>query len=173
MLNVYFVEWSVVFALFYILPLLFLLYLQEYTWLLLYTVFVIPPFAIVAAYLPAYLKSIKFHLSESYLKKIDGVFIKHEVILPYDKISTVHTFQGMLDRRYKMGEVRIHTVGSEEVPHEVSLKGIESFEEAKNDIVENMKEEEGLPSKKKKSSEELLEEIYEELIDIKSELTKS
>lgn len=173
MLSVYFVEWIVAFALFYILPLIFLIYLQEYNWLVLYSVVVIPPFIIIAAYLPAYLKSIRFHLGEAHLKKVDGVFVKHEVILPYEKISTIHTFQGVFDRRYKMGEVRIHTLGSDEVPHEVSLKGIENFEEAKNEIVEKMKEKEGLPSKKKKTSEDLLEEIYEELIDIKTELTKS
>lgn len=172
MLSVYFVGWTISFIVFYLLPVLFLLFINEYYWLMLFSIVIIPPFLVVAAYLPSYLKSIKFHLGEAHLRKLEGVFIEHEVIVPYQKISTIHTFQGVLDRKYGMGEVRIHTLGSEEVPHEVSLKGIENFEEVKNELVEKMKEKEGLKTKKKKTSEELLEEIYEELIDIKAELTK-
>ncbi len=92
--------------------------------------------------------------------------------MPYEKISTIHTFQGVFDRKYGIGEVRIHTLGSEEVPHEVSLKGIENFEEVKSELIDKMKEKEGKGSKKRKTSEQLLEEIYEELIDIKGELAR-
>jgi membrane protein YdbS with pleckstrin-like domain len=170
--KVYFVELSVAFILFYLLPALVMLFLGEYGWLVVFSVIIVPAFIVVAAYMPQHLKSVKFHLGENHLRKSEGVFVEHEVIVPYEKISTLHTFQGILDRRYSIGEVRIHTLGSEEVPHEVSIKGIENIEEVKGELIERMKQREGLKSKTKKSSEAILEDIYEELIDIRGELAK-
>jgi membrane protein YdbS with pleckstrin-like domain len=172
LLTVYFMEWAIAFTIIYIIPALLLILLDEFNWFLFFSVAFIPTFAIVAAYVPSYVKSMRMHLSENDFKKSEGVFVKHEVIVPYDKISTIHVIQGVLEKRYGLGEIRIHTVGMEEEPHEISLKGIENFEEVKNEIMDKMKEKEGISTKSRKSSEELLEEIYEELIDIKGELAR-
>jgi membrane protein YdbS with pleckstrin-like domain len=172
LLTVYFIEWTIAFAIVYVFPALLLILLGEFNWFLFFSAAFIPTFAIVAAYMPSHVKSIKMHLSENDFKKSEGVFVKHEVIVPYEKISTIHVLQGILEKRYGLGEIRIHTMGMEEEPHEISIKGIENFEEVKNDIMEKMKEKEGISTKSKKTSEELLEEIYEELIDIKGELAR-
>jgi membrane protein YdbS with pleckstrin-like domain len=172
LLTVYFIEWTAAFAVVYIVPALLLILLDEFNWFIFFSVAFIPTFAFVAAYLPSYVKSMGMHLGENDFKKREGVFAKHEVIVPYEKISSIHVIQGILEKRYGLGEIRIHTMGMEEEPHEISIKGIENFEEVKDEIMDKMKEKEGMPTKSKKTSEELLEEIYEELIDIKGELAR-
>ena len=171
-LGIHLAQWALAFAILYPLPLVALLYAGEYLPLIVYYAVVLPSFAAAALYIPAYLRSVKYHLGEEHVKMSEGVLTKHEVVVPYDRISAVHVFQGYMARSRGIGDVRLRLLGSGDIPQDVSLRGLENFGEVRDQLVERLRAPSGPGTKEKRTSEELLEDIYEELIDIKAGLAR-
>ena len=93
----------------------------------------IPLAVILYIWIPYYFKSIKYMVSDDFVRIQQGVFWKSLSTIPYEKVQNVDMSQGPIERKFGLGRVLLHTAGysgqstAEGIIKGISLRRIFSF----------------------------------------------
>jgi membrane protein YdbS with pleckstrin-like domain len=128
-------------------------------------------------WLPYYFKSLKYTISDDFMRIQSGVIWKRLITIPYEKVQNVEVHQGPLERNFALGKVLIHTAGfSGQTTAEGIIKGIINFQHLASVLTERVKTKiDSVPLKNEKVKEmdlvHILKSIRDELIEIKKILS--
>ena len=131
---------------------------------------------LIAIWIPAFYKSLRYVVESDCVKMAKGVFWKKNVTVPFTKITNVDVTQGPLQRMFDIGTIKVQTAGAggaQGARPELVLVGMRDLEGLKETIMERVRGYE--PSKsadvRQKVSEdsetEVLSRMLQELIAIR------
>ena len=130
-------------------------------------------------WISAYWRSISYTVDGKHVRSAYGVFWRHRVAVPYEKITNVDTSQGPLQRLYGVGTVDVQTAGASlSAEAELRLWGVKDMEEVKETILGRVRSRTGeLPAAEAASPEATgetaaLGDILDELRAIRRTLEK-
>lgn len=134
---------------------------------------------LIQLYLLAYIKTLRYRLSEDDLRLESGVFWKKRKVIPLHKITNVNTLQGPLERRFVLGHLNVQTAGhGASTSPEGKLVGLEQFERIKEDVMQKVRlvkseatATEDIP--RERTEKELLKEMLEVLSRIEKNTQKT
>jgi len=92
---------------------------------------------LVLLYLPAYFRSLEYHVEDEAVTGRKGVFWTKASTVPYAKITNIDITQGPLQRMYGIGNIHCQTAGfggAQGSKAELVLMGIRDLEGIKNEI---------------------------------------
>jgi putative transcriptional regulator len=72
---------------------------------------VIVPIIIVAAYVPAFVRTFSYDLTERFIVIRRGVITKQKTTIPFSRVQNVSVIQGPFDRKFGIYTVKIETAG--------------------------------------------------------------
>jgi len=99
------------------------------------------PAVFAASWIPLYYDSVWYILSEEEVIVRKGVWWKREDVVPYSRITSVHTVQGPLSRLFGVGSVHVHTASfGAAAAAEASIDYVANFVELKDLILGIVKE---------------------------------
>lgn len=134
----------------------------------------------IRLWIAAYWRSISYMVDEKHMRSGYGVFWRHMVAVPYEKITNVDTSQGPLQRLYGVGTVDVQTAGASlSAEAELRLWGVKDTEEVKETILSRVRSRaEEVPETETGAAEApgekaTLRDILEELQAIRRALEKS
>ena len=148
-------------------------------WSLIITLLGIVVVILIQFYLLAYIRTLRYRLSEHDLRLDSGVFWKKRKVIPLQKITNANTLQGPLERLFGLGHLNVHTAGhGASTSPEGRLVGLEEFERIKEEIMQKVTmakaDSETTEDKPRDRTErELLKEMLEVLSRIEKILRKS
>jgi len=134
---------------------------------------------LIQLYLLAYIKTLRYRLSEDDLRLESGVFWKKRKVIPLHKITNVNTLQGPLERRFALGHLNVQTAGhGASTSPEGRLVGLEEFEGIKEDVMKKVRlvKSESVTTEdrpRERTEQELLKEILDVLSRIDKNTQKS
>jgi len=134
---------------------------------------------LIQLYLLAYIKTLRYRLSEDDLRLESGVFWKKRKVIPLHKITNVNTLQGPFERRFALGHLNVQTAGhGASTSPEGRLVGLEEFERIKEDVMQKVslvKSEATVTEDRprERTEQELLKEMLEILSRIEKNTQKS
>ena len=149
------------------------------TWSVVITLLGIVVVILIHFYLLAYIRTLRYRLSEHDLRLDSGVFWKKRKVIPLQKITNANTLQGPLERLFGLGHLNVHTAGhGASTSPEGRLVGLEEFERIKEEIMQKVTmakaDSETTEDKPRDRTErELLKEMLEVLSRIEKNLRKS
>ena len=152
-------------------------YLYDF-WSLIIALLGIVVVVLVQFYLLAYIKTLRYQLSEHDLRLDSGVFWKKKKVIPLHKITNANTLQGPLERWFGLGHLNVHTAGhGASTSPEGRLVGLEEFERIKEEIVQkvSLAKSEATATEDRprgRTEAELLKEMLEVLSRIEKNLRK-
>ncbi len=124
-------------------------------------------------------ENITYYLTDDEIVIKSGVFKVDRIVIPFDKIQNVNITRSVLERLLNIATIKIETAGGREEYAEGVLEGIEEYAELANEIIRRVdlkKELRKIKEKSKESSEkekkDRLNELFEEIQFIKSELKR-
>lgn len=97
---------------------------------------------LVAAWLPAYFRSLECVLGDDGINARRGVFWQRMVAIPYGKVTNVDILQGPLERLFGIGRVSVQTAGAGGAPGaipELRLVGVRDVEGIREDVMARVK----------------------------------
>lgn len=81
-------------------------------WGLLLTVMtIVIPILFIAAYMPAFVRTFSYDLTEKFIVIKRGVITKEKTTIPFSRVQNVSVIQGPFDRRFRIYTVKIETAG--------------------------------------------------------------
>ncbi|KPL04181.1 MAG: hypothetical protein AMJ73_04565 [candidate division Zixibacteria bacterium SM1_73] len=134
---------------------------------------------LIQLYLLAYIKTLRYRLSEDDLRLESGVFWKKRKVIPLHKITNVNTLQGPLERRFALGHLNVQTAGhGASTSPEGRLVGLEEFERIRDDVMQKVSlvKSESVTTEdrpRERTEQELLKEMLEVLSRIEKNTQKS
>lgn len=134
---------------------------------------------LMQVYLLAYIKTLRYRLSEHDLRLDSGVFWKKRKVIPLHKITNANTLQGPLERWFGLGHLNVQTAGhGASGSPEGRLVGLEEFERIKEEIMQKVTmakaDSEATEDKPRDRTErELLKEMLEVLSRIEKNTQRS
>ncbi|MFC1562954.1 PH domain-containing protein [candidate division KSB1 bacterium] len=138
----------------------------------------IPIAVCVFIWVPYYFMSIKYLVSDDFVRIQQGVIWKNLYTISFEKVQNVEIHQGPIERNYGLGKILLHTAGySGQSTAEGVIKGIIDFQKLAAVLTEKVKLKTGseFVSKSEKGDlnyTSLLMNIRDELIDIKKILSE-
>ena len=142
------------------------------------TIIEIPTAICFLLWIPYYFKSLKYTISDDFLRIQSGAIWKKLLTIPFEKIQNVEIHQGPIERSFGLGKVLIHTAGySGQREAEGIIKGITDFQKQAAVLAEKVKlRGTHMVQEKTETAESefihILQGIREELIVIKQLLSK-
>ncbi|HNT98298.1 MAG TPA: PH domain-containing protein [Elusimicrobiales bacterium] len=97
---------------------------------------------LLALWIPAFHRSLKYDIGDDALRCDSGVFWKRRVTVPYSKITNVDIAQGPVQRLYGVGTVHVQTAGASAAQGglaELSFMGIKDLEGVKEAVMARVK----------------------------------
>jgi uncharacterized membrane protein YdbT with pleckstrin-like domain len=134
---------------------------------------------LIQLYLLAYIKTLRYRLSQDDLRLDSGVFWKKKKVIPLHKITNVNTLQGPLKRLFGLGHLNVQTAGhGASTSPEGRLIGLEEFEKIKEEVMQKVRlvKSEATATEDKpreRTEQELLKEMLEVLSRIEKNTQKS
>jgi uncharacterized membrane protein YdbT with pleckstrin-like domain len=134
---------------------------------------------LIQLYLLAYIKTLRYRLSQDDLRLDSGVFWKKKKVIPLHKITNVNTLQGPFERLFGLGYLNIQTAGhGASTSPEGRLIGLEEFEKIKEEVMQKVRlvKSEATATEDKpreRTEQELLKEMLEVLSRIEKNTQKS
>jgi membrane protein YdbS with pleckstrin-like domain len=108
-------------------------------WSLIIAVLGIVVVVLMQVYLLAYIKTLRYRLSEHELRLDSGVFWKKRKVIPLHKITNANTLQGPLERWFGLGHLNVQTAGhGASGSPEGRLVGLEEFGRIKEEIMQKV-----------------------------------
>ncbi len=148
-------------------------------WSLIIAILGIVVVVLIQFYLLAYIKTLRYRLSEDDLRLDSGVFWKKKKVIPLHKITNANTLQGPLERWFGLGHLNVQTAGhGASGSPEGRLVGLEEFEGIKEEIMQKVTmakaESQATEDKPRDRTErELLKEMLETLSRIEKNTQRS
>ena len=174
--------WGLCFFILYILLVVILLIFYAVTTekgiliaVMLISIVEIPTAALIWLWISRYFKSIKYMVSDDFIRIQKGVFWKELSTIPFEKVQNVEIHQGPIERSFGLGKVLIHTAGySGQMTAEGIIKGIIDFQKFAAALTDKVKLKisSELVGKKETDFVSILESIRNELLDIKRILSE-
>ena len=123
-----------------------------------------------------YFKSIKYMVSDDFIRIQRGVIWKKLSTIPFEKIQNVEIHQGPIERSFKLGKVLIHTAGYSGQPTaEGVIKGLIDFQKFAAVLTDKVKtkiESASVGKKEETDFISILKIIKDELANIKRILSE-
>jgi membrane protein YdbS with pleckstrin-like domain len=144
-------------------------------------VFVVAPLAVIAYWIPAFYKSIKFVLEDDEIIVTKGVWWKVKAVVPYNRITNINVDQGPISRSFGLAKLSVQTAGFSMASGgggraaEATIFGIKNFEEIREfimDMVRGFKPMAVEAAAELKRPKDINMDILEELRLIRKELKK-
>lgn len=174
--------WGLCFFILYILLVVILLIFYAVTTekgiltaVMLISIVEIPTAVLIWLWISRYFKSIKYMVSDDFIRIQKGVFWKGLSTIPFEKVQNVEIHQGPIERSFGLGKVLVHTAGySGQMTPEGIIKGIIDFQKFAAALTDKVKLKisSELVGKKEIDFVSILESIRNELIDIKRILSE-
>lgn len=134
---------------------------------------------LMQVYLLAYIKTLKYRLSEDNLRLDSGVFWKKRKVIPLHKITNANTLQGPFERLFGLAHLNVQTAGhGASTGPEGKLVGLEEFERIKEEVMKKVRlvKSEATATEdrpRERTEQELLKEMLEVLSRIEKNTQKS
>ncbi|MCK4428257.1 MAG: PH domain-containing protein [candidate division Zixibacteria bacterium] len=147
-------------------------------WSLVIAVLGIVVVILIQLYLLAYIKTLRYRLSEDDLRLDSGVFWKKRKVIPLHKITNVNTLQGPFERLFGLGHLNVQTAGhGASTSPEGKLVGLEEFEKIKEEVMQKVRlvKSEATATEdrpRERTEHELLKEMLEVLSRIEKNMQK-
>ena len=128
-------------------------------------------------WIPHYFKSIKYIISEDFVRIQKGAVWKRFTTIPFEKVQNVEIFQGPIERSFGLGKILVHTAGYSGLSKaEGVINGIKDFQTFASVLTEKVKTKvnSDVPEKKDSVKNDMvivLNSIRLELIEIKNLLS--
>lgn len=128
-------------------------------------------------WIPHYFKSIKYIVSEDFVRIQKGAVWKRFTTIPFEKVQNVEIFQGPIERSFGLGKILVHTAGYSGLSKaEGVINGIKDFQTFASVLTEKVKTRvnSDVPEKKDSVKNDMvivLNSIRLELIEIKNLLS--
>ena len=174
--------WGLCFFILYILLVVILLIVYAVTTekglliaVILISIVEIPTAVLIWLWISSYFKSIKYMVSDDFIRIQKGVFWKGLSTIPFEKVQNVEIHQGPIERSFGLGKILIHTAGYSGQPTaEGVVKGIIDFQKFAAALTDKIKLKISSELVRKKETDfiSILESIRNELIDIKRILSQ-
>lgn len=135
----------------------------------------IPTAVLIWLWISRYFKSIKYMVSDNFIRIQKGVFWKRLSTIPFEKVQNVEIHQGPIERSFGLGKILVHTAGySGQMTAEGVVKGIIDFQKFAAALTDKVKLKisSELVGEKETDFVSILESIRNELIDIKRILSQ-
>ena len=144
-------------------------------WSLIITLLGIVVVILIQFYLLAYIRTLRYRLSEHDLRLDSGVFWKKRKVIPLQKITNANTLQGPLERLFGLGHLNVQTAGhGASTSPEGRLVGLEEFERIKEEIMQKVSfaktESETTEDKPRDRTER---ELLKEMLEVLSRIEKN
>ena len=128
-------------------------------------------------WIPHYFKSIKYIVSDDFVRIQKGAVWKRFTTIPFEKVQNVEIFQGPIERSFGLGKILVHTAGYSGLSKaEGVINGIKDFQTFASVLTEKVKTKvkSDMPEKKDSGKNDvviILNSIRLELIEIKKLLS--
>jgi len=135
----------------------------------------IPTAILIWLWISSYFKSIKYMVSDDFIRIQKGVFWKGLSTIPFEKVQNIEIHQGPIERSFGLGKILVHTAGySGQTTAEGIIKGIIDFQKFAAALTDKVKLKISSELVRKKETDfvSILESIRNELIDIKRILSQ-
>jgi membrane protein YdbS with pleckstrin-like domain len=109
--KIWFIEWIIFFVIFYLAPIIPLLFTHQLITSLIVSMCLLPIFLWVLIWFPKFYKTLKFKVKEDYLHLESGVWWRRTKSIPLQMITDIKASQGPLLRKYELGNLSIQTAG--------------------------------------------------------------
>jgi putative membrane protein len=149
------------------------------TWSVIIALLGIVVVILIQLYLLAYIKTLKYRLSEDDLRLDSGVFWKKRKVIPLHKITNVNTLQGPFERLFGLGHLNVQTAGhGASTGPEGKLVGLKEFEKIKEEVMQKVRlvKSEATATEdrpREHTEQELLKEMLEVLSRIEKNIQKT
>jgi membrane protein YdbS with pleckstrin-like domain len=133
----------------------------------------LPVILFTAYWIPKYYGTMHYKLTEHEMTWRRGVWFKNTGIVPYNRITNIDITQGPVSRKFRIASLRIQTAGysaSNIRSAEITIEGIEKFEELREMIMSYVKGETPVGTVGTYAKEE--SGIFNELVKIRKLLEK-
>jgi len=177
-LKIWFIEWCIALLLFYLVPIIPLIFVEEVLAAILVSVFILPWFILSAIWMPMYYRTLNYFIKNDHIRVESGVWWRRIKTIPFKMITDIKALQGPLARVFNLGNLNIQTagMGAQNVAEGV-LSGLSDYKEKQTEILKRVREyspkgkmvttvEEPAESEKK-----LLKEMLNELREIRKKIT--
>lgn len=161
------------------LPVIVLQIDKEIAWSVIIALLGIVLVILIQLYLLAYIKTLKYRLSEDDLRLDSGVFWKRRKVIPLHKITNVNTLQGPFERWFALGHLNVQTAGhGASTSPEGRLVGLKEFEKIKEEVMQKVRLVKSATAAtedrpRERTEQELLKEMLEVLSRIEKNMQKS
>ena len=90
--------------------------------------------------IPPYSRSISYELGDQEIVVRKGIVTRVESVVPYRMVTNVSLKRGLLDRRFGLGGLHIHTAGySQQTDAEARLSGLEDYEAVRRELLAKLR----------------------------------
>ena len=131
----------------------------------------------VAVYIPAFFRTLEYHLGADSILLKKGVFWRRHTTVPYTKITNIDITQGPVERMYKISKLHLQTAGTgggETGKAEIVIPGIRDCEPLKEHIAQRSRTALGVPtSAPPPPANDTLGSILAELQGLREDLRKT
>ena len=176
-MKIWLIVWFIALVLFYLLPIIPVLYFREFFAAILTTIFILPWFILSIIWIPLYYNTLNYYIMDDYIRIESGVWWKRIKTIPFRMITDIKAMQGPLMRVFNLGNLNIQTagMGAQNVAEGV-LRGLFDYKEKQTEVLNRIrsyspKREIATRAKEPITTEEkLLKEMINELREIRKKI---